>query len=1456
MKKTFTIFLLSLLFSTSGWAQAVNSGNSGLLQAFKDDVEWHADFEHVNFTGWTTLDLDGYNTASPTYHNFPGKGSPLGFIVYNPSETTPPNLLDGFVGPYSGEKYFASISSWDGPVNDWLISDELSSHPGGIFSFYVKSAATYSGDDKFKVGYSTTAASPTDFTLFNNGNAYTPSSVWAKFEYEIPAGAKYLAINCLSEAVMMLVDDIQFVHTVANLAPGSITGFSASAQIGAQIQATFNWVNPTVNFAGNTLGNMTGVKVYRGTHPMNLTEIADLPSAAGQSMSYVDILPEGGFYTHRFVPYNSSGNGKVYTTPVTFFGYETIPGAPANIVFTQNESLHTVISWDEVDYGAMGGTLENPVVGYTIIRSLGNSSDTLVKMHSSTSYTETDIPTFNLYTYTLLAQTSPVDFGVPAIVSDYSGMNVNQVSVTSGNEASEQVFELSRNSIISQSIYTPDQIGSSGLITTLSYFGNLGATSTARYKIYMSLTNRETFGTNLNDAIWEYFGDQKLLFDGDITFPSGRHAITIELDQPFYYDDSNDENIIISIVKPLLANPPSVNPREFFNTPAEGMRTYYANGYGVDLSLISAQPAAWSTDDVATIPSVAVEKRTDYGSLAGVVTKAADGTPMGDVTIMVSPEGTGAYQTETTTTDQTGAYLIPALLPGNYLATFTKDAFNTYATSISIVSNEQLTLNVTLDNSLSILISGTVIDASGNGIEGVNMNLTGFSNFSTVSDATGNYVLQAFAEKQYELEAFHPLYITESISFTSGVNDFSLDPITLAIAPHKPGNVEAVNNNGVGDVNWRIPVGHYNETMLGWGSFITAGDAWGAGGDPFISGIRFETSDLQSQLTEGAELTHVKAYIANNAEIIIKVFEGENGAQLIHSQSASISTEGWYIFELTASLPIDLSKELWIGIEFLAGEYGAYPIGLDDGPNAPDKKGSMLYQDGIWKKMSLTNKNWNIYGIANNAMDANPTGYKVYRSPASVDDWTALTSAPITATAFSDETLSDAEPDMYKYGITAEYGSDLASEKAISNAIQHDMYFDFTLKIEPDFGSAEGAYIAVWNDDNFVEAYAPASPYSVTFTDFLRGVYHIRIELDNYEITELSEVLIQESGTTTIPLNLLKVQPSNLTVDFIEGTTSVTLDWTLHGTFTDQIEKYEDFERNNIGDYILKDLDGLETYTYNNFTWPDAGIPMSFMVFNPYSTTPAIVMEATSGRKFLTAFAGPDGVNNDWLIIPAGSGEFSFWASSLVTTALEKMRVLYSTTGSEVSDFTTFENVITVPADWTLYAFDAPAETKYVAINYVGNDTYILKIDDLTFEKEYHHVLSYNIYLDGELVAANVTETTFVLQNLSYGEHIAEVEAVYETGFSERADIEIVIVGLEANQSAEFRIFPNPTSGRFSLQLANKATINIMDMHGRILHSEIKEAGLIHIEHALSAGTYIIQVQTAEGISAHRLVVL
>lgn len=1443
MKNYYLLFLF-LLTTSFSWSQGLNP--------FKDNVESNVDFTQTNLNGWTSLDLDGLNTAG-SFHEFPGKGGPLGFIVYTPSETDPVNTFDEYA-PRSGKRYFASISSYDGYVNDWLISDELANHPGGTFSFYAKSSFDYMGEDEFKVAYSTTTSDPEEFIFLNGGNKMTTTTNWRKFEFEIPSDAKHIAINGVSQAVMLMIDDLQFVHHIDASAPGLIANFEVSVEMNAGVEAHFSWTNPTRDAEGNTLNELTGIKVFRGTNPMNLQEIADLPSAPGQAMIYTDELPEEGNYIHRFVGYNSAGNGALFDTPLTYFGLETIPGAPRNISFSQNQNLQTVISWDVVNYGQDGGTLQDPVTGYTVIRSLGNTSDTLATMQPETTFTETDIPDFNLYTYSIIAHVDTENYGEPGIASHHSGMNENGVSITRGTIESEQVFELNRTSIISQSIYTPEEIGETGLITSISYSGNLGNGSVSHYKIYASTTNRDVFGTTLNNAVWEYFGNQKLLFDGEIDFPAGRNAITIELDQPFFYDQDSGENIVISIVKPLDNNPQSVNPANFLNTSVEGMRTYFAVGYSVDLSTITTQPAAWSTEEVPTIPSIAVEKFTNYGNLSGEVTLTSEGTPLENVLITIEPNDSNTYQTETTSTDEDGSYLFPAVLPGNYLVTFTKDGYNTIEEEITIEPREEYILDVEMEEAISILISGRVINNAGSGIEGVTLNLTGFSNFTTQSDASGNFTLEAYGEKEYDLEYFHPLYDSENSSFTSEEQNFTLTDMTLNLSLHKPGSVVAVNNEGVGEVSWRIPVGHYEETTIGWGTFIAAGDAWGNGNDPFIAGVRFEPADLENQISEGAELTHVKAYIANNAEIVVHVYEGQNAENTIHSQAVSIPEEGWYEFELSSSIPINRNNELWIGIEFIGGQYGSYPIGLDDGPNAPSRKGSMLYENGVWTGMSLTNKNWNIYGITNQTMNADPSGYRVYRSIASANDWTELTSEIITETSFEDSALQDQDPGLYEYGITAEYESDLSSEKAISNVIEHLMSFNFTVDVTPDHGNPEGAYVSVRNENNFAEAFISGGN-SAVFSNLQRGTYTVRVELDNYGIEVMEDVEVEDNETLTIPISLLKVQPSNLTAEQIGSSNSFQLDWTLHETFTDEMEKYNDFEKEEISNYILRDLDGLPTYTYTNFTFPGAGDPMAFIIFNPLSTTPAVTIDSYSGEKFLAGFAGPDGPNNDWLIIPAGSGNFSFMAASLEVSALEKMSVLYSTSGNEIADFTPFENTITVPNYWEEYSFEAPENTKYVAIKYVSNDTYILKIDDLTYEKEYNHELSYNIYLNDELIAENITERNFVLNDLAPGSHIAEVETVFETGVSEKTEVIISLLNTEDQNLFEFKIYPNPSKGIFNIELNEDAEITIFDIHGRTVYNGTKKAGVSVMQQDLSSGTYIVQVKTDTSMTTKKLII-
>ncbi|NLM93667.1 MAG: T9SS type A sorting domain-containing protein [Bacteroidales bacterium] len=1461
------LFFLMLMFLslaprvTASEGPASNKDN--LLYSFMDNAEWHDDFAIDKIEGWIMLDEDGLVPAGP-FHDYPNKNQPQAFIMYNPSKTNPPNTFPEYQ-PRSGDKVFMGITSNDGPSNNWMITSELAPHNGGQFVFYAKGTFDFYGDEEFKVGYSTTGTDPSDFTFFNNGNPYTAAFVWTRHEFDIPAGAKHLAIVHVSYAYCLMVDDVEFTATSAPQSPGMITGFDAEVELGEQMAVHLNWTNPVVDATEGALTELNGVRIFRGTHPMSFSEIAVIEDMEpGEEVSFTDDNIVGtGFFAYRMIPFNTNGDGLQYTSEFLFLDYETVPGAPHTITVTPDENNQSVISWNEVNYGANGGILQDPVTGYTLTRKAGNQTDTLVAMHPDTSFLEAEVPDFNLYTYSVVAHVTPEESGEPGMVNAYSGMTEYQEPVTYGKYESEQVFELTRASIISQSIYYADEIGSAGLITNLAYFSNLGSDGGSNtYKIYMSTTDREVFGTSLSDAVWQYFGTQKLVYEGPITFQAGPRAIEIELDQPFFYDAESGQNVIITVVKPLTENLPTVTNRVFYNTQVEGMRTYYAIGYGVDMSTVTTQPASWATSEIGTIPSIVTTKIHDFASVAGLVTIADGSTGLEGVSVTLVPaeNDPAAYQQETTLTLADGTFSFDALLPGNYEVTFFKEGFNTEVAEISLDPEQELVLNVSLSDASIISISGTVTNQAGTPIANAYVNLSGYSLFNAETDENGAFSLQAYGEKDYQLEVIHPLFNSYVDNFTSGSADYSIGTIKLGVTPHKPMNVVAALDEGVAQVNWDVPYGLDHESMLAWGTQTNVNDGYGFGGDEFIAGIRFSHLDLQEALPENGKLTHVKVHFHNYADFIIKVFQGENASTLLYEQEGSVDASGWYTFELNQSILIDQTQEFWIGIHFLPG-YGAYPIGIDEGPNAPLKKGSMLYSDGTWTGMSLTNKNWNIYGIVHTTVEADPLGYKVFRGLADAEpsSWTDLTPTAVAENTFLDNTIQDEEPAIYRYGVMAQYGPEQFSEMSLSNPLPLEMIFNIALELQPNSLLPAQAYIRLWNDDYLYETHVEDFENPSAFNGVWRGNYNLEVQMDNYKLLEMENVAIMESQTLEVPVYENKVMPSGLKAELNEDGSSATLSWALHGVFTDNIESYPDFEKTNIGDYILIDGDGLETYTYTNFTWPGAGNPMSWMVFNPFATSPAVNLEPFSGSRYLVALAGPSGPNNDWLIIPAGPGTFSFMASSLVSDSPETFNVLYSTSGSQPADFNALPegSGIIPPVMWTQYSFEAPEGTKYLAIQYVSFDTYFLLIDDLEYQKPFDHVQSFNIYLDGAMVAQEITDMTHQLAGLEAGTHLVEVEAVYHSGASERASVEILssVDVDEPLTQDRLHVYPNPSNGTFNLVLPEPAQVRIIDLNGQLIYGDNLPDGHNNISLNLKPGTYILQVQTTKKMETEKLII-
>lgn len=182
-----------------------------------DDFDSHADFE-VNSpgtAGWSYLDEDGKKTYGMDGVKFPNSGQPMAFIIFNPEQTDPGlSKLDPHIRPHSGSKFLATFPANPGPNNDFIISPELSFTKDFTFKFYAKSYSDEYGFEQMNVGYSLKGKSPADFIWLNSDSPVDlPMGEWKEYSYKVPAAAKRVAINCVSDNVFIFMVDDVFIGT-------------------------------------------------------------------------------------------------------------------------------------------------------------------------------------------------------------------------------------------------------------------------------------------------------------------------------------------------------------------------------------------------------------------------------------------------------------------------------------------------------------------------------------------------------------------------------------------------------------------------------------------------------------------------------------------------------------------------------------------------------------------------------------------------------------------------------------------------------------------------------------------------------------------------------------------------------------------------------------------------------------------------------------------------------------------------------------------------------------------------------------------------------------------------------------------------------------------------------------------------------------------------------------------
>lgn len=175
-----------------------------------DDFESYAPFvmAPAGEIGWTYVDGDKNRTVAEPEFNFPGRTEPMSFMAFNPKQTTP-SMYDARSAshPYSGDQALACFATYNGN-DDYFISPRLTYHSGFKFGFQAKGYSPTYGET-ILVGYSLTDNDPDSFDWIS-GEINVPKQQWAPYEFDIPAEARYVAVNCNSaDGFTLFIDDVK-----------------------------------------------------------------------------------------------------------------------------------------------------------------------------------------------------------------------------------------------------------------------------------------------------------------------------------------------------------------------------------------------------------------------------------------------------------------------------------------------------------------------------------------------------------------------------------------------------------------------------------------------------------------------------------------------------------------------------------------------------------------------------------------------------------------------------------------------------------------------------------------------------------------------------------------------------------------------------------------------------------------------------------------------------------------------------------------------------------------------------------------------------------------------------------------------------------------------------------------------------------------------------------------------
>lgn len=502
--------------------------------------------------------------------------------------------------------------------------------------------------------------------------------------------------------------------------------------------------------------------------------------------------------------------------------------------------------------------------------------------------------------------------------------------------------------------------------------------------------------------------------------------------------------------------------------------------------------------------------------------------------------------------------------------------------------------------------------------------------------------------------------------------------------------------------------------------------------------------------------------------------------------------------------------------------------------------------------------------------------YRIYRKEEGANkSWEKIASVQASKRNYTDSEYSTLPMGYYRYAVTSVVSEKEESIKAVSNLVGKNVCANvtFVIKANASLPNTEPVIKLISESDKrteFLSVRIDESRWEIK--DIPKGKYTLYATLDGFEEVIQPTCYDGEDTAFVTEVNFTEriLPPYNVKVEKTQNDNDRLLTWNTDNYVFDDFESYKPFtiepasENKN---WVYWDRDKDATVEFDGLTFEHMGEPMSFIVFNPYATNPALAFFDNaslpySGEQYLSSFGNRNKSNRDYIFSPIFNYTAPATFSCMIRSFSNQLGSSCVKVGyTEVDYPKTDEDIYWLSQSlnisdkiWQKLEINVPSNAKRMVLLNETPKGYFLLIDNLfigeenpyadeTIKKPKKDRATYEVKLDGKIVnEIDQLKRTALLPSLKKGTHTVQVTAMYQSGHSESKDVTFEVLNdsslVDIYKEDAMSVSPNPVSDILYIS-DNVENWALFDFDGRLIYKG--KCNILNVQ-KLPPGVYFIRL--------------